>query len=81
MSTAIENLLCFDVTFNATFGSFMPSIYLLCEDDLDYINKKITLTNAVNFGIFTENIAPFYKVLLTVAADFKTDLIDRKSVV
>ena len=78
MHTTIENLLCFDVTFDVAFGSFVPSIYLRCDDDLDYIDKKITLTNAVNFEIFTDNLAPFYKVLLTVAADFKIDLILKK---
>ena len=78
MSAAIENLLCFDVTFDGAFGSFVPSIYMLCDDDLDYIDKRITIANAVNFGIFTNKLAPFYKVLLTIAADFKTELVLKK---
>lgn len=74
----MEDLLCFDLSFDESFGSFVPSIYLASTIDFQYIDKRVTLDNCVSFGLNIEAIPPFYKSLFIIAAEFKKELILKK---
>ena len=78
MANNLQNLLCFDLSKDENFSSFVPSIYLASAVDLHYLYKKITLENCASFGLYLEELQPFYKTLFAIAADFKKEFILKK---
>ena len=78
METAIENLLCFDLSFDENLGSFMPAIYLATATDCEYISKKVVLHNAADFGINFGTLPTFYNVLFSLATQFNKEVLLKK---
>ena len=78
METAIENLLCFDLSFDENLGSFMPAIYLATATDCEYISKKVVLHNAADFGINFSTLPTFYNVLFSLATQFNKEVLLKK---
>ena len=74
METAIENLLCFDLSFDENLGLFVPAIYLATATDDQYISKKVVLYNAADFGINFNALPSFYNVLYFMATQYNKEV-------
>ena len=75
MKKSIENLLCCDISFDASFGFFVPSVYVATDFDFQYIDKKITPDNCANFGFDDTHFNQIYKSLFAIVAEFKKEAI------
>lgn len=78
METKIENLLCFDLSFDENFNSYVPIIYISVNTSFQYIDKKITIENAFNFGFNLDAMPSFYKNLFMISSEFKKENILKK---
>ena len=78
MKSKIENLLCFDLSFDQNLGSFAPTIYLATATDCQYVDKKVVLNNASDFGIHLNVLPAFYTELFYLASHFSKQALLKK---
>lgn len=72
------SVLCFDLSFDATVNSFLPNIYVLNEEDSNYIDKIASPEVLKSIGIDIETFDAATKTLFAICDDLKKNKLFNK---